>query len=247
MRGIGVIGMLALGACGRLAFDPVTIESATNDATNDVNGPPMIARVQATTPAFLSSPGITRDMAVTVDNVVVAIAYWNNAGATVAITDTSSHTWTATPRQSIPTGCNNNIGTNVQIFYAPIVRAGTTSILAAQSTGAEPLGLFTVEYSGISTLDTQAGMIAPAASNAMTAGVVSTTGFDLIVAGFHDSVGSGTMQAGAGLTTLATDTISYALFAEVIGPAGAYNINGTLPAGRNDACWVGTAAAFHAR
>jgi hypothetical protein len=245
MRRIVAIGMLALSGCGRMAFEPLTIGSTTGDAPLDAM--PMIERVQMLNPAYQTAAGITAPMTLTADNTVIAVVYWNNAAATMSIGDSSNHMWSAVPRQSIPTGCHNNIGTNVQIFYTQITIGGATNIYAVQSTGAEPIGIFTVEYSGLSSFDTATGMIPQAASNTATGGVLTTTGFDVIVAGFHDSVGGGTMQPGAGLTTLAADTVSYALFTEAIGPAGAYNISATLPNGTSDACWVATAAAFHAR
>ena len=236
---------LVLAGCGRMGFEPLTIGSTTGDASLD--SAPMIARVQAMNPTFVSGPAITSTMNVSTDSVVIAIAYWNRGAATVSVADSSGHTWTALPQHAITTGCHNNIGTSTQMFYAPIVTSGPTNITATQSTGSDPLGLFTVEYSGLSTLDSATGMTAPAASNLATAGALTTSGYDVIVAGFHDSVGGGTMQPGAGMTSVAVDSVSYSLLAEAIGPASTYNINATLPGGASDACWVATAAAFHAR
>jgi hypothetical protein len=111
------------------------------------------------------------------------------------------------------------------------------------------MGLLLVEYSGLAAdpLDGSAGMPAPRASNTMTTGALTTTSFDVLVAAYHDSNGSGTMVPGAGFTVLALDTVSYAMIADQQAPPGSYEATARLPGTTMDACWVASMIALRAR
>ncbi|HTL32431.1 MAG TPA: hypothetical protein VL326_04880 [Kofleriaceae bacterium] len=243
-----VLVLAALAGCGRMSFDPIAIGSSANDAHNpDTPGTPNVGRGMVVMPPFVTTPTITAQLdGPTVGHLLVAIAYWNDATHAVSINDSNGQNWTGLQRQSIPTGCNANVGTNIQMFYVTVTAGGPTDVTVTQSAGNSPLGLVVVEYSGVSTLDASSGLAAPSASNAINAGTMNTTGYDLIVAGFHDSVGSGQMMPGPNLSVFQYDLVSYAMFLDITVGPGAQTITGTLPAGTSDACWVGVSAAFHA-
>jgi hypothetical protein len=245
MRWAATLAVLA--GCGRVAFDPLTIGSTAGDAGTDTpTGTPSVGRGMVSNPAFVSTASINAPLDnPQVGQLLVAIPYWNNATHTVTVADTSGLTWTALPRASVPSGCNGNVGANIQIFYATVTTSGPTTVTATQSAAGDPLGLIVVEYSGVTTLDASSSLAAPSPSNAINAGTMTTTGYDLIVAGFHDSSGAGQMVPGPSLSVFQYDLVSYGMFLDVVVPAGNQTITGTLPSGRSDACWVGAAAAFH--
>jgi hypothetical protein len=135
------------------------------------------------------------------------------------------------------------------MFYATIPRSGMVTVTANQPEGPGNMGLFIVEYSGLAAdpLDGSAGMPAGRVSNAMTAGALTTTSFDVLVSAFHDSNGSGTMVPGPGFTVLGLDTTSYAMIADQQAPPGSYEATAALPGTTMDACWVASAIALRAR
>ena len=237
-----VISLLAVAGCGRIGFDP----SGAGDASIDAAP---IQRVQIQQPMFVTGAQLTTMLDVTAGNVLVAIPYWNHSGSTVQVADSRANTWTALPRVSVPTGCNQNVGTNAQIFVAAMTTTGPMMVTATQTIATNPLGLFLVEYSGIdidAPVENSAGNAAPAASNEMRTGTLTTQEPTVIVAGFHNSEGMGTMVAGPGLTTLSLDTMAYALFGEMAVPPGSYDVSATLPTGVSDRCWVAAAVALRA-
>lgn len=242
--------LVALAGCGRRGFDPLTIGSSSTDAGTMADAPtgtPNVGRGMVVMPPFVTTTTISAQMDNIPDgNLLVAFAYWNNATHAVNLNDSNAQNWTALPRQSIPSGCNSNVGANIQLFYATVTNGGTTTVTATQSAAGFPLGLVVVEYSGVTTLDASSGLAAPSASNAINAGTMNTTGYDLIVGGFHDSSGSGQMVPGPNLTAFQPDLVSYAMFLDITVGPGAQTVTGTLPSGRSDACWVGASAAFHA-
>ncbi len=245
---------MLVGACGRMGFDLQTARTGDADVADGTDGAPdampFVERVQTSNPMFVNGGSISATLSLTADHTVLAVAYWNDSGHTISVADTSGATWTALPRQSVPTGCSNNLGANTQIFYATIAATGSSTITATQSVATSPLGMFVAEYAGLraaNVIDASGGNAATVAGNAMSAGTLQSTGTGVIVAVFHDSQSSGTMVPGPGMAVMELDTLSYALLGEVPVTAGSYTVSASLPAGRMDACWVASAVALRAR
>jgi hypothetical protein len=240
-----LVTMLAVG-CGSVAAVPLPDGSADGSTAD---APAAIKAVRVDTPATVNAPSLSSSpLPLTVGNVVIAIAYWSDRSHRVAVTDsTGALIWKSIERQSVAQGCGD--GTNLQMFYATIPSSGMVTVVATQPEGAGNMGLFVVEYSGLAAdpLAGSAGMPAPRAANMMTTGALTTTSFDLLVAAFHDSNGSGTMVPGAGFTVLGVDMTSYAMIADQQAPAGSYEATARLPGTTSDACWVASVLALRAR
>jgi hypothetical protein len=208
-----------------------------------------IKAVRVDTPTTVSAQSIASSpLPLTAGNVVIAIPYWNASSHHVVVTDSSDGSmWKSIDRQSVAQGCGG--GTNLQMFYKTIPTSGTVTVVATQPEGGGNMGLFVVEYSGLAAdpLAGSTGMPAPRAANMMTAGALTTTGSELLVAAFHDSNGSGTMVPGAGFTVLGVDTTSYAMIADQQVPPGSYEATARLPGTTSDACWVASVLALRAR
>lgn len=249
--------------CGHVAFDlrpdpDAAVDSSIDtsrdgaiDAATDApaDAAPMINAVRVDTPATVNAQRISSSpLPLTAGNVVIAVPYWNDRTHSIAVSDQAQAlTWKSIPRQSVAQGCAG--GTNLQMFYATVPSSGMVTVIATQPEGAGNMGLFVVEYSGLAVdpLDGSAGMPAPRMSNTMTTGALTTTGFDVLIAAYHDSNGSGTMVPGAGFTVLAVDTVSYAMIADRQAPPGTYEATATLPGTTSDACWVASLIALRAR
>lgn len=237
------LALLAIG-CGHVLKDPSQVpEDGAPDA------PAMIKAVRVDTPTTVSAQRISSSpLPLSAGNVVVAVAYWSDRTHQIAVSDSSGAiTWKSVERQSVAQGCAG--GTNLQMFYATIPSSGMVTVTATQPEGAGNMGLFIVEYSGLAAdpLDGSAGSPAVRVSNVMTAGALTTTRFDVLVAAFHDSNGSGTMLPGPGFTVLGLDTTSYAMIADQQAPPGNYEATGRLPGTTMDACWVASVIALRAR
>ena len=238
---LAVTYTVALAACGRIDFDAT---SPPQDATITDAIPTTVTPVVVIPgfTVFAASSHFTLDT--TAGDLVIVAVDWNDSAATVAVSSNNVPSYTALPRKSIATGCNLNLGTNVQLWYGVAATSGSDTVTVMQSTGANGIGLLAAEYANLGAPTATTGMIAPSASNAEDAGTLVTSTYALIVVMFHDSVGNGTMIQGPGYEILAMDTTAYALTeTAVLGP-GNHDVNATLPAGTSDACWAATAAAF---
>lgn len=244
------LALVAVG-CGSVLNDrngvPDASVDGSADAAPDASG--MVASVRVDTPTSVNAASVSSSpLPLAAGNLVIAIPYWNDRSHHIVMSDSSgAMTWKSTARQSVANGCG--AGTNLQIFYATIPSSATVTLTATQPEGAGNMGLFVVEYRGLTAdpLDGAVGMPAPRAANAMTTGTLTTTSSDLLVAAFHDSNGSGTMVPGSGFTVLGLDTNAYGMFADQVVPPGSYEATARLPEGANDACWVASMIALRAR
>lgn len=231
MRSLLVVAV-ALG-CGRIGF--------TDEP----------ARVQTLAPGFGSATTVSVPIAQRAGDLLVGAVYWHFFPETITLTDKLGLVWSALPIQSIPSGCSlgsDGNSTEVQLWYAPIAVTGDNVVTLAQSVGIHPIGMFLLEYSGLSNVvDASSGRVAAGPGNAMSVPPLAATGLDVIVALFNDPLGVGTMGGGSGYTVLGRDLGFYTMVEDQIVPAGTYTPDGTLPPARNDACWAGTAAAFRAQ
>jgi hypothetical protein len=242
------LALLAIG-CGEVLEDP---SPAPADAVTSVDSAPdaavSIKSVRVDTPTTVNAPSISSSrLPLSAGNIVIAVAYWSDRTHLITVSDSSGMTWKSVGRQSIAAGCG--AGTNLQMFYATVPSSGMVTVTATQPEGAGNMGLFVVEYSGLAAdpLDGSAGMPASRVANVMTAGSLTTTSFDVLVAAFHDSNGSGTMVPGQGFTALGFDTTSYAMIADQQAPPGSYEATARLPGATMDACWVASVIALRAR
>lgn len=245
-RVVVFIGCVANAACGRLAFDPVTdIDAAATPVT----------LVRAKTVTFLDAPRLAGTVEVTSGNLIVVAVGWNDVGGTVAVTDTLGHAWIALPRHDItdPTPCSPlppGRGTDGQLWYAFASQTGTTTIEVQQAPSSNSLQFYVLEYGGVREgPPVTAGQSASAASNAMTAGPLSTSPLDLVVAMFANSNGAGTILPDPGWTERGIDPLFYSIVVDNLPGTAEREVTPTakLPVGVSDACWVATAAAFHVR
>lgn len=244
-----VIAAVAIG-CGRVGFDAHTAGDGSLDAPGDVadGGAANIRLVQVVAPGFGSAAQVSVTIQQTAGDVLIAAAYWDEVPDTITLSDTAGTAWASLPQLALP-GCGGATGngTGAQMFYAPIATSGSNTVTVAQTSGVQPLGLFLLEYSGVAGLDQHTEQIAPSASNVTFVPQLVTTGTDVIVALFSDTIAMGVMPEGAGYLAEARDTGFPNLIEDAIGPAGSYMPSAGLPGVQNDACWVGAAAAFHAR
>jgi hypothetical protein len=215
-----------------------------------------ISLVQATPTAYQRVQSIDATITVGAGNLLVVVVYWDAASQTVTVTDTQANSWTPTTASG-PGSCNGGMQPIAlgQIWYAENAHGGNDTLTVRQSMSGNgnALGFFTLEYAGVAaagSLDSQASQPAPAASNAMSPGDMTTTGaVDLIVAMFGDLNGAGQMTAGSGYTARGTDTGFFSLVqdnAPGVAP-GTHNPGAFLPGGTSDDCWNSAAAAFKAR
>jgi hypothetical protein len=243
------LALLATG-CGHVLKDPSQVpEDAVTPVDGAPDAPVMIKTVRVDTPTTVNAQRISSSpLPLSAGNVVIAVAYWSDRTHQIAVTDSSGAiTWKSIARQSVAQGCAG--GTNLQMFYATVPSAGMVTVTATQPEGPGNMGLFVVEYSGLAAdpLDGSAGMPAGRVSNMMTAGTLTTTSFDVLVAAFHDSDGSGMMLPGPGFAVLALDTTSYAMIADQQASPGSYEATARLPGATMDACWVASVIALRAR
>lgn len=246
------MALLATG-CGRVGIDPSQVPEDAVAVDSSIDGAPdapaMVQTVRVDTPTTVNAQSISSSpLPLSAGNVVVAIPYWNDRTHHVAVSDSSGAlTWKSIERQSVAQGCAG--GTNLQIFYATVPSSRMVTVTATQPEGPGNMGLLLVEYMGLAAdpLDGSTGMAAPRVSNTMTTGAITTTGFGVLVAAFHDSNGSGTMVPGPGFTVLALDTSSYAMIADQQAPPGSYEATARLPGTTMDACWVASMIALRAR
>jgi hypothetical protein len=242
--------LFLLAGCGRIGFD--AHDDAGDDATPadalviDVASL-NISVVDMSPGTDATGPSVSVSMPVTAGNFLLAATYWNDPTSTVQVTDTLGHAWSSTAKASILSGCHPpGNGTNGEMFFAPVVTTGSDSITATQTVATAPLGMIVVQYSGIAAFSLSSTQVASVASNAMTVGPIAASDPGLVVAMFHDSVGSGTMGAGTGFSAIARDTTAYSMIEQEIVEPGSYSADGTLPAGRSDQCWIGVLAALRA-
>jgi hypothetical protein len=243
------LALLAIG-CGDVINNPSHVP---DDALTSMDGAPdapvRIKTVRVDTPTTVSAQSISSSpLPLSAGNLVIAVPYWSDRTHQVAISDSSGAiTWKSVERQSVAQGCAG--GTNLQMFYATIPSSGMVTVTATQPEGPGNMGLFIVEYSGLASdpLDGSTGMPAGRVSNVMTAGALTTTSFDVLIAAFHDSNGSGTMVPGPGFTVLGVDTTSYAMIADQQASPGSYEATARLPGTTMDACWVASVIALRAR
>jgi hypothetical protein len=226
-------------ACGRIGFDPLA------DAT-----PAALVQVQA--PGYQSATGVTVEIALTAGNFAVVATYWNQVPDMVALVDTTGLAWTPLAIQEIVASCGGGTGnaTGARLWYAQVTATAMDQITVEQTSGTQPLGAFVLEYAGIATadaVDAASGQLAPAASANASVPAFTTTGTDVIVAFFGDTLGMGSWTPGDGYTAEARDTGFPNLIEDAIMPPGTYIPDAMLPPGHNDPCWVGTAAAFRTR
>ncbi|HSS01386.1 MAG TPA: hypothetical protein VLM79_30210 [Kofleriaceae bacterium] len=243
------LALLVIG-CGDVVKDPSQVpDGAVTPIDSAPDAPAQIRSVRVDTPPTVGGQSISSSpLPLTAGNTVIAVAYWSDSTHHVAISNSAAaFTWKSIARQSVAQGCGP--GTNLQMFYATIPSSGTVTVTATQPEGPGNMGLFVVEYSGLAAdpLDGSAGMPAGRVSSVMTAGALTTTSFDVLVAAFHDSAGSGTMVPGPGFAVVGLDTTSYAMVADQQASPGSYEATARLPGTTMDACWVASVLALRAR
>jgi hypothetical protein len=237
----GLLALLACG-CGRLGIENQP------DARSSSSG---IQRVQLATPGFVHATSMTIPVTLSPDDLAVVGVYWNQMTDPVTVGDTAGIAWQGGVEQAIDVGCNAGRGTQARLWYASVTAAGSDEITVAQGTSTTPLGVYFADYSGVdpaSPLAAQTGAIASAnPSNTMSAGTLTTPRDAVIVALFNDSNGTGVMVPGADFALIGIDTSFFSMLEEQLASSGTYGVDGALPVGRADSCWVATAAAFAAR
>lgn len=138
------------------------------------------SQTQTTTPASVSFVQNEGDL-------LVAGVYWEKSATSVTVSDNLVDEWVSVA----PEENSVALGTVVQLWYATAGKAGPNMVTVTPSSSTT-MGLFVLEYSGVSGLDvSSANKSNPAsAGDVMIAGTVTTTEpRDLIVALFADSQG----------------------------------------------------------
>lgn len=229
-----------------------TVDAAptqTADAAVDAALPSAIVAVQSVDPGYQDATHISISITAHAGNLLLAATY-ASAIVPVAVADTGGLSWTSLTTYSKAQDANCP-AVQIQYWYAAVATTMSTTITITQSDAAA-LGMHIIEYSGVATespIDTQLGVVAPQASNAMTTGPVTTTHFDATVALFADVNGSGTMIPGTGWNQRGLDSGFYTLVIDDTPGAspGTYTPAGQLPASKDDGCWVAAAVALRAR
>lgn len=221
----------------------VPMPDATPDATPDAPAPPMM--VQSIDPGYTVTT-LTIPIALTAGNLVIVAAYTSTLDLPIVLTDTAHLTWASTPAILKAASC----APQLQLFYAQVPATEMDSVTITQSSLS--IGAHVVEYSGLaatSPVDVAGGMVAPAASNVVTTGTITTTASDMVFALFADLNGTGAMTAGSDWIARGTDTGFYTLIvddAPGVAP-GAIVATATLPGNKSDACWTSAAVALRVR
>jgi len=208
-----------------------------------------IALVQALNTGSNEFKTVTQTAMVTENagDALVAAVY-SQCDSTTTVTDTLGNVWMSTPEV-----WNGGSDTGAQFFYALDVKSGA-NIVSATATACSnaDLGFFMLEYSGIASangIDGTAGQAAPAASNAMLAGSIQTTGArDQVLGLFVEPEGTGQMTAGSGFTAAASDTTWYAMVEDIAGgtPPANVSVTAALAGSQSDNAWVAAAIALKA-
>jgi len=197
-------------------------------------------------PAFT----LTFDAANTAGNAIVVFAFWEDSTRTAAVFDSQGNTYASAPSVTNPWQPPDR-GSMAQFFFATGVKAGPNTVTIEMQPDAGTgyhTGIGILEYNGLDPdpFDGAATAIAADASNAAsTPAVMTTAGGDLLLGGFNDTNGSGTIDAGAGWTSQLVNIPFYILVEDRLsGDAGAYQALATMPNG--DADWVGAVLALKA-
>ena len=219
-----------------------------SDAAVDAQDASAITFVQQVTTPYVSATTITASLNVTAGNALVVAAYWSSTQP-VTVTDTLGNTFvpiTASGR----TSCN--LAANTQLWYALAAKGGADTVTLTAPSSSGP-GLAVLEYAGVAAtgaLDVESHQATSSTSSTTTVPNLTTTGArDVIIALFADCNGSGTMSPGMGFTARSRDTTFFAIVEDNlpgVGP-GTYPVTATLPVGKNDNCWAGTAIALRAQ
>jgi hypothetical protein len=187
------------------------------------------------------------------DLLVVGV-YFNAATVTIAVSDTVGNAWSSTPAYAQVSPCAYMGGgaNAAQLFYAPNVLGGSNVVTITQSSGTDPFGAFLVEYGGARTseaFDVSTGYYPSSSTATMTTGSLTTTGSnDVVVALFASATTAGTITAGPGFTSVATDVTYFSMMEDDLPgmSPGTVDPSATAPNGAPSNCWVGAAASFKA-
>jgi hypothetical protein len=244
VRAVYVVVSLLCG-CGRL-FGPCN--NASSDATSPdaANG---IRRVQTVSPGSMRGVAtISFPITVTGGDLLVVVPYSDtNPGQTLtAVSSSLNDAWQTLPTES--STCNI-VGSTIRLWYAPIAGSGADTITLDMSLSGN-LGVLAIEYAGVDLarpVETSSGLVASATTGTMTAGPLSATTGDLVVAAFSDHQTLGTAVPGQGFTVQAHDDAFAALVEDAPAGPATTNPSADLPSGKSDACWVATAMALRPR
>ena len=217
-----------------------------HDASDTLREP--VNHLQTIAPGFVGAPSITALITAQAGSLLVAATYWHVQGNTVTVTDTMGLAWTALPAVDNKCSFTDTRTTGAQIWYAQVDTAGSTIVTLSQSNSPNaPLGMRLLEYTGVAGYNASVGSPPIVATSMdMSTGAFATTEPAMTVALFVDTLGSGTMTPGAGWNERAIELPFYSLVEDNAPgkPPGPLEPNASLPVGRVDDCWVGTAAAF---
>ena len=232
MRGLAAITLLV--ACGRGNFEL--------DADVD-GGPPKVRRVQAVVPGS-AGPVAGADSLIidqTAGDLLVIGGYGSTPIYTVA--DTAGETYTPLAPEQTGGGC---IPTSVRLWYTLATQTTQNTITVAQFDNGI-VGAVAIEYAGIAPslpLDDNTGTIATVEGNQLSAGTVSTTTTDVVVALFADHNFIVPIDVAFGWRSLGNDDPFAMVIEDQVLPAGSITPTANLSASNVDACWAGTSAAF---
>lgn len=219
---------------------------------SDAGGPVLVGSTRANS-AYPAPNVVTVPYGVQqTGDLLVLGTYISSPGDSVtSITDslgTTFHSITAqTGGTSAP--CSGN-GVNIQIWYGK-AGAGGQDTISLNHPGTDAMGVFVLEYAGLSaggTLDGTSSASGSAPSTAMTAGMLATTGArEVAVALFVDIAAYGAMVPGGGFASEQIDAPASAIVEDAVGIGpGPHEATATLPPDSDAglACWVAMAAAF---
>jgi hypothetical protein len=240
MRAAGILITLALG-CGRVGFMEVC-----SGCGNDGGSGSGITRGHVTNPGTQNSATQSLMIDGTAGELAVLITHNQFSANEATVTDSNGSTWSTIAAEQ--TMCGGNLTT--RIFYTMLAASGSDSITLSIAPSVVDLGMVAVQYAGVDSadpVDSSSGQVAASTTQLASAGQLTLTGDDLIVAALADAAADGTLTPGSGFAYVANDDVVSLVVEDEPASAGMYSPTASLPAGKPDACWIGTALALRAK
>jgi hypothetical protein len=237
------------GDTGTADRDAMAPEATPGDGPVNEGSAPGISLLTVVEQPQISNSGFQLMFAESDGALLVLAVYWTAQDA-IAVSDTAGNTWNST----FPAAGS---GTTLQIWYAANAPAATsntvTVALPIAADAGNLMGGILVEYAGaarVAPLDGLARSFGAASTIPMNVGPLITTGqADLVVGVFADVTDLGTMIAGSGFFSEATDPVYATIFEDnppYALPPGTHHLTALLPTDAGTGSWVAVGAAFKA-
>jgi hypothetical protein len=166
------LALLYLTACGRLAFDPLSSQSASDASPTNLDAATkpiaFVQHAENMTGAASTSISVQWPMPQTAGNMNILVFHHSFSQAITSVTDTSGNTYVL----AVGPVDHPNTGQET-IMYAPGIAAATSNTVTVAFDMAGGLYMSALEYAGLSRVDVTTSNIG--SSTAMDSGTLTTT------------------------------------------------------------------------